>query len=207
MSESLILRTYPFREADLVVSFFTRDQGKLRGVAYRARRPKSMFGAGLERLSHATVSYVQKENRELVSLNSCDLVHSQFALASRYETTVALDYLAEISEHLLPDGEVNERHFRLLLAVLDFLRQGGNVWQAVTYFVLWSVRLAGLLPDLPVSTESRAIAQEMLTTAISQLAPREWTRETAGDLRGFLIRKIEQHVERKLLTPPILESL
>ena len=30
MSDSFILQTYPFREADLVVSFFTRDQGKLR---------------------------------------------------------------------------------------------------------------------------------------------------------------------------------
>ena len=46
MSESFILQTYPFREADLVVSFFTRDQGKLRGVARRARRPKSSFGSG-----------------------------------------------------------------------------------------------------------------------------------------------------------------
>src|ERR1035441_752596 len=84
MSESFMLQTYPFREADLVVSFFTRDQGKLRGVARRARRPKSSFGSGLERLSHATVSYYQKENRKLVSLNSCELLHSQLILASNY---------------------------------------------------------------------------------------------------------------------------
>ncbi len=66
-SESFILQTYPFREADLIVSFFTRDQGKLRGVARRARRPKSNFGSALERLSHATVSYYQKENRRVYS--------------------------------------------------------------------------------------------------------------------------------------------
>ncbi len=118
MSDSFILQTYPFREADLVVSFFTRDQGKLRGVARRARRPKSSFGSGLERLSHATVSYYQKENRELVSLNSCELTQSQFALASNYESSVALDYLAEVTEQLLPPNETNERHFRLLIAVL-----------------------------------------------------------------------------------------
>ena len=41
ISETYVLRTYPFREADLIVSFFTRDQGKLRGVARRARKPKS----------------------------------------------------------------------------------------------------------------------------------------------------------------------
>ena len=172
ISESFILRTYPFREADLVVSFFTRDQGKLRGVARRARRPKSSFGSGLERLSHASVSYYQKENSELVSLNSCELVHSQFGLASAFESSIALDYLAEISEHLLPAGEANERHFRLLAAVLEYLRQDGNVWQAATYFVFWSVRLAGFLPELRVSAESRAIADEMLMTPISRINSR-----------------------------------
>ena len=51
VSDTFVLRTYPFREADLIVSFLTRDLGKLRGVARRARRPKSPFGSGLERLS------------------------------------------------------------------------------------------------------------------------------------------------------------
>ncbi|MEO8029014.1 MAG: recombination protein O N-terminal domain-containing protein, partial [Bryobacteraceae bacterium] len=57
VSEAFVLRTYPFQEADLVVSFLTRDQGKLRGVAKRARRPKSNFGSGLERLSHIRMSF------------------------------------------------------------------------------------------------------------------------------------------------------
>lgn len=206
-SESFILRTYPFREADLVVSFFTRDQGKLRGVARRARRPKSGFGSGLERLSHASVSYYQKENRELVSLNSCELLHSQFALASCYESSLALDYLAEISEQLLPPGEANERHFRLLAAVLDYLRRGGSPFQAATYFTLWSVRLAGFLPDLRLSPDSRQIAAEILSTAIGLMPARTWTRDTAADLRRLLVRAVEQHIERRLLTPALLESV
>jgi DNA repair protein RecO (recombination protein O) len=207
MSESFILQTYPFREADLVVSFFTRDQGKLRGVARRARRPKSSFGSGLERLSHATVSYYQKENRELVSLNSCELIHSQFALAANYESSVALDYLAEVTEQLLPLNEANERHFRLLIAVLEHLRAAGNVWTTATYFGLWAVRLAGFLPDLRIGAESRAIAEEMLVTPIQQLAARSWTKETAADLRRVVNRLIEEHVERKLRTTAILEAL
>jgi DNA repair protein RecO (recombination protein O) len=207
LSESFILQTYPFREADLIVSFFTRDQGKLRGVARRARRPKSNFGSGLERLSHASVSYYQKENRELVSLNSCELLHSQFTLASNYEASVALDYLAEVTEQLLPPNETNERHFRLLIAVLDFLREGGSAWTAVTYFGLWAVRLAGFLPDLRVKPESFAIAEEMLTTPIHALAPRAWSKDTAIDLRRLMTRLIEEHAERKLRTPATLESL
>jgi DNA repair protein RecO (recombination protein O) len=207
VSESFILRTYPFRESDLIVSFFTRDQGKLRGVARRARRPKSAYGSGLERLSHANVSFYQKESRELVNLNSAELIHSQFGLASDYDASVALDFLAEVSEQLLPPAEVNERHFRLLIATLEFLRGGGPSWAAVTYFSLWAVRLAGLLPDLRLTEESREIAMEMLVTPIASLTARDWTKATAGDLRRALVRIVEEHVERKILSAPLLETL
>ena len=152
VSEAFVLRTYPLKEADLVVSFFTREQGKLRGVAKRARRPKSAFGAGLERLSHVRMAYFERETRELVNLDSCELIHSQFDLVSDYWSGVALDYFAEVSEQLLPPAEANEKYFRLLAAVLESLRQGteNGAWRAVAYFSLWAVRLSGWLPELHV---------------------------------------------------------
>ena len=110
MSEAIVLQTYPLKESDLIVSFLTRDAGKLRGVANRARKPKSAFGAGLERLSQVNMAYFQRDNRELVNLRSCDLLQSQFALASDYFSGVSLDYFAEISEQLLPAEQPNERY-------------------------------------------------------------------------------------------------
>ncbi|MCC6368898.1 MAG: DNA repair protein RecO [Bryobacterales bacterium] len=212
VSESFVLRTYPFGEADLVVSFFTRDQGKLRGVAKRARRPKSAFGAGLERLSLVRMHYFQRETRELTTLDSCELVRSPFSLLGNFETGVALDYMAEVTDELLPQGEANERHFRLLVAVLEYLQtQKGNpagVWPAVLYFGLWAVRLAGFLPAaLRVKPESLEIAREMYETRIRDLRAREWTRQTAADLRQLINRLIEEQTERRLQSAPMLENL
>ena len=245
-----MLRTYPLKEADLVVSFLARDQGKLRGVAKRARRPKSPFGAGLERLSQVRMSYFQRENRELVNLDSCDLLVSQFGLLSDYRMGVALDFFAEVTEQLLPQNEPNERFFRLLAAVLDHLHAAGaaGVWRAATYFSLWAVRLSGWLPDLHVclgcgsvlsdgdvaeraffvrgqaglicgacrqtlgagswelSMESRVTAAEMLRKPVAQIGPENWPREYGADLRRFLVYQMEQHIERKLMTPPVLEA-
>src|SRR5437762_7723820 len=110
VSEAIVLRTYPLKEADLVVSFLTRDQGKLRGVAKRAKHPKGKFGSGLERLSHVRIFYFQRETRELVNLDTCELIHSQFGLLSDYNASVALDFFAEVSEQLLPAAEPNERY-------------------------------------------------------------------------------------------------
>ena len=215
VSETYVLRTYPFRESDLIVSFFTRDQGKLRGVARRARKPKSNFGSGLERLSLVNLSYSQKETRELVNLNSCDLLQSQFDLLCDFDTGVGLDYVAEVSEHMLPPNEPNERFFRLLTAVLSYMhkRAPGGVWTAITYFSLWATRLSGFLPDLTnhvdraLSSSSRDLAGEMLRSHIDELPERAWNKDTALDLRRFLIRQMEEHVERRFHTPALLESL
>lgn len=210
-SESIILKTYPFGEADLIVSFFTRDQGKLRGAAKRARRPKSPFGAALERMCHANVSYYLRENRELGSLDSCEIIRSNFGLTSNYETGIGLDYITEITEELLPPHEPNERYFRLLVSVLDFLHAHKDdrnaLWPAVLYVQLWAVRLSGILPALPVSEESLAIAREVFSRPIQQLEARAWERATAADLRQFLHRVILEQIERRLVTLPLLESL
>jgi len=155
------------------------------------------------------MQYFQRETRELVNLDSCELIASQFTLASDYPAGVALDYMAELAEQLLPPAEPGERFFRLLLAVLDYLRvrQGEGVWQAITYCTLWSVKLSGFLPDLRVSAESRVIAEEMMRTPIAALAERKWNGETAADLRRFLIRQIEEHIERRLVTVAALETI
>ncbi len=250
VSEAIVLQTYPLRESDLIVSFFTRDAGKLRGVARRARKPKNLFGSGLERLSQVRMAYFERENRELVNLNSCDILQSQFAVLSDYAAGISLDYMAEISEQILPPHEANEKYFRLLLAVLEHIRADSlsAVWRAVTYFTLWAVKLAGMLPEMHVCLscgswlddpsaperafyrrgvpglicgdckragamrgtdelclDSRRLAAEMLRTPIGEVAP-EWTRQTASDLRHFLQQQIEAHIERRLLTVPVLEA-
>ncbi len=207
VSETFVLRTYPFREADLIVSFFTRDLGKLRGVARRARRPKSPFGSGLERLSQVRMAYFQRENAELASLTGCELIESQFGIQADYARGVALDYFTEVAEQLLPPHEPNEKFFRLLVAVLAYARTEAEIWPAVLYFSLWAVRLAGILPELRVTRETGEIAQEMIEKPLSALSSRPWSKSTASDLRRILVRTMEHHVERKFLTVPLLEAL
>ena len=207
VSETFVLRTYPFREADLIVSFLTRDLGKLRGVARRARRPKSPFGSGLERLSQVRMAYFQKENAELVSLSGCELIESQFGLQSEYAMSVVLDYFTEVTEQVLPGHEPNEKYFRLMASVLAYLRGGGNHWTGVSYFSVWTVRLLGLWPEARVSEETAEIVHEMFEKPIGALEPRVWSKATASDLRRALIRTMEQHAERRFLTVPLLEAL
>ncbi|HYL13163.1 MAG TPA: DNA repair protein RecO [Terriglobales bacterium] len=146
-SEAIILRTYPLREADLLVTFFTRLEGKVRGVARSAKKSKRRFGGALEPLTYVRAYYEDREGQELTRLDSCDVIESPLASEVSYPRAVALGHIAELLDELLPDRETNDAVFRLTLSVLAALR-GPDIWMPVTYFELWLSRLMGFLPEL-----------------------------------------------------------
>ena len=155
-SEALILRTYPFHEADLLVTVFTRSEGKIRGVAKAAKRSKRRFGGALEPLTYVVAHWEEKPKQELVRLDSCDILASPLVTEMTYPRVVALSYVAEVLDQLLPDHEPSDDIFRLALSVVRNL-QSGSVWMPLTYFDLWIVRLIGLLPDLSHCTACGAV--------------------------------------------------
>ena len=57
-SEAIVLRTWPFHEADLLVSLFTRDHGKVKGVARHAMKSRKRFGGALETATHVRAAYL-----------------------------------------------------------------------------------------------------------------------------------------------------
>ncbi|MGA9043181.1 MAG: DNA repair protein RecO [Terriglobales bacterium] len=146
-SEAIVLRTYPLREADLLVTLFTRAEGKVRGVARAAKKSKRRFGGALEPLTYVRAHYEDRERQELARLDSCEVLESPLATEVSYARAVALGHVAELLDELLPDREANDAVFRLALSVLAGLR-GSDVWMPVTYFELWMTRLMGYLPDL-----------------------------------------------------------
>jgi DNA repair protein RecO (recombination protein O) len=146
-TEAIVLRTYPMREADLLVTLFTRVEGKVRGVARSAKKSKRRFGGALEPLTYVRAFYDVRERQELVRLDACDVLESPLASEVTYARAVALGHLAELLDELLPEHESNDAIFRLTLSVLHVLT-GPEIWMPVTYFDLWLTRLVGFLPEL-----------------------------------------------------------
>jgi len=94
-----------------------------------------------------------------------------------------------------------------LKSMVDHLRAGGNLWSAIDYFTLWAVRLSGVFPELRVNDGIAELVEEMFTKPLSGFDTQEWGKSTMPGLRRTLMRAIEQHVERKLLTVPLLEAI
>jgi len=147
-SEAIVLRSFPLGEGDRLVSFLDRQFGKLRGVARGARLPKSRFGSTLELMSYIRIWYFEREGRELVRINQCDLIESFLDLQNDFQAGVYLALFSEITEAVLGEREVADPQFRLLLLASRALRTYGPSPAVLAYFSLWTVRLGGWLGSL-----------------------------------------------------------
>jgi DNA repair protein RecO (recombination protein O) len=147
-SEAIILRSFPLGEGDRLVSFFSRTHGVSRGVAGGAQRPKTRFGATLEPLSYIRIWFYERESRPLARINQTELIESFLDVQKDYAAGVALAVLSDVTEAVLGEQEVAEANFRLLLATARAIKAGANLFLALAYFSLWTVRLGGWLPRL-----------------------------------------------------------
>jgi DNA repair protein RecO (recombination protein O) len=147
-SDSIILKTYPLGEADRIVVFFSREFGKLRGVANGARRMKNRFGASLEPLAHSRLMFFERENRELVRIQSAELLDSSMSLFADYDRAVFAAQLVELTDKFLPEHETNDAVYRLVRMTLEAIASDCPLSTAACYFEVWMLRLAGMFPDL-----------------------------------------------------------
>ncbi len=239
-TEAIVLRTYRLGEADKIVSLLTRQLGRLRAVAAGSQRPKGRYGGTLEPLSYIRLWVFERENRDLLRMNSAELIESFFDMQKDYRVQVAAQYVAEVSERFLPEREVNERAFRLLLMVLRALKNSGELNRPLLYFNYWQLRLAGFLPSLehcfscgrPLSDEpgyygpgaegvlcvkcrtgnaQRTVPAKVLAMirTANQLPLDRWLAGQPAppgcrEARIFLEELVESHIERKLVTRPLL---
>lgn len=144
-SEAIVLRTFPLGEGDRLVSFLDRQTGRLRGVARGARLPKSRFGSTLEVLAYIRIWYFERETRELVRINQCELLESFMDVQRDYSSAVALALVSEITDSVLGEREAADAQFRLILLTARAIRSHGPSQAVLAYFCLWTARLGGWL--------------------------------------------------------------
>jgi DNA repair protein RecO (recombination protein O) len=153
-SEAVVLRTWPVHEADLIVSFFTRNYGKMRGVAKSALKSRKRFGGALEPMTVARAWFAERPRQELVRLDRLEIVRSPLSSPVDHLRMAVLSFFAELLDEALPEHDPQETVFRLLVSVLDETT-AEQPWMPLTYFSLWMTRLMGLLPDIAHCTVCR----------------------------------------------------
>ena len=151
-SEAVVLRTWPVHESDLLVSFFTRDYGRLKGMAKAALKSRKRFGGALEPMTLARAWFAERPRQELVRLDQLEILRSPLSTTVDQARMAVRSFYAEVIDEALPERDPQATVFRLLASVLEQTSavesEVVQPWMALTYFSLWMTRLMGLLPDI-----------------------------------------------------------
>jgi DNA repair protein RecO (recombination protein O) len=146
-SEAFILRAFHVGDQDKIVVFFAKNKGIVKGIAKGARKFGNRFGSGLEPLSHVKLQYYEKEHKDLVVLNNCDLIESNFDLQRDVDRAFILSYFSELIEEFFPSREKDDILFRLLESTLKAMKAGGDLDLLGAYFEVWILKINGFLPS------------------------------------------------------------
>lgn len=147
VGEAIVLRTWPFHEADLLVSLFTREHGKVKGIARHAMRSRKRFGGALEPATHVQARYTERPAQDLVRLDQFEILWSPLTGTPDYLHVAGMQLVVEVLEEVLPELAVDDNIFRLALTTLHAMAEAGP-WLPVMYFCVWMNRLMGWLPEL-----------------------------------------------------------
>lgn len=145
---AVVLRTVEFSETSLVVTAFTREFGKIRGLAKGARRLKGPFESALDLLALCRIVFLRKSSEALDLLTEARLLR-RFRPAGRdLASLYAAYYVAELLGELTDDYDPHPELFDLADQTLAALSAGEPVANRVLRFELGALRLLGHLPSL-----------------------------------------------------------
>lgn len=124
VSDAIIMRVREFGESDLLVTCFTEDMGRIKGVAKGGKRSKKRFANCLDLLCHVRLEYGLKGTGDLYLLNSCRLIHAFPGIRTDFQALALASYMMELADLFSPQSIVEPEVFKLLHQALLGLEKG-----------------------------------------------------------------------------------
>ena len=102
-TEAVVIKAINLREADKIITFFSRDFGKIQGVAKGVRKIKTKYSGKLELFNRVNVIFFHKtalqskgftDNHPLLRITQVDVVEVFPPLKSDFNKIVGASYIA-----------------------------------------------------------------------------------------------------------------
>lgn len=146
-AHAVILNSLDFGESDRILSFYTLEHGKIKGIAKGARRSKRRFVGNLDPLSNVKLIYFHSEKSELVRVEDCNLIEPFQNLKADIDRLSVACYLLELVSEMTREGQVLPPIYQTLVTFLRMLDAGCDDSLA-RFFEIKLLSILGYLPYL-----------------------------------------------------------
>lgn len=145
-TEGIVLKSMRLNEADKIVTIFSYDYGKIKGIARGVRKTRSQFGSSMENLTIIKVLLYKGKNINTISQS--EIISSFFPQTKdifRYGLAIQC---AEIVDKLSVEEDPNRGAYLLFKKFLLLLKDEQNPTLLVESFKWKLISLLGYEPEL-----------------------------------------------------------
>ena len=146
-----MLRGRPYGESDKIVTFLTRDFGKLSGIAKGAAKSKKRFVAALEPFTHVQLAFRSRAQSDLCFIESADIVRAARHAALDLDRYAYSTYVVELVDSMVAGREAEPHVFELveeILALIDSPTRPAPSPEWLRHFEVRLLGMSGLEPQL-----------------------------------------------------------
>lgn len=146
-SEAVVIRSIEFSESSLILELFTRDFGRISGLAKGARRLKNPYDTALDLLARISVSFIRKNSDALDLLTEAKLITRFQPARSGMSGFYAGCYLAELLQMVTEDGDTMPELYDLTVETLSHFGEGTGVEEHLYQFQWGLMEILGERPS------------------------------------------------------------
>ena len=147
-TNAIVIRSHHYGESDKIVTFFTKDFGKIKGIAKGARRSKKRFQNALDLFSHLRLIFFDREGMGLVRAENCDILHPFPKIREDLKKIFYGNYYLELVNEMAGERETNTEAFNLLLYFLMNLETMEPQEERLRMFEIRMLSLFGYRPNM-----------------------------------------------------------
>ncbi len=152
-AEALVLKSVPLGEADLLVTLFSREAGKVRAVAKGARRSTAKLVGHLEPLTVTRLAL--SRGRSLDVINQAETLDNFTPLKTNLTAVTRGLQVAELVDGFGSEASPNEPLYQLALSTLAAVGRSPDDELPLLHFQLHLLAVSGLMPELQDCVECR----------------------------------------------------
>lgn len=148
-SEAIVLRRQDLRETSLILTFYTKDFGKIKGIVRGVRGPHAQYGGGsLEVFAHDEIVFYERKKADVFTISQCDLIEFFNPVRRSLEKLSYATYIVELLDSVTSLTDKNSRPFDLLLNSLTLLSGESSPRRVARIFEIKLLSELGLMPTL-----------------------------------------------------------
>ena len=165
-AEGIVLRRQPVTESSLIVTWYTREFGKLKTMAKGARRPKGPFQGKIDLFYRDEIVFLPSRRSDLHLLHDCFLEEPHARLRESVASLAAGSYACELVEMATEREDPNPKIYELLAAMLDVLGPRNNAVLLI-WFEIQLLAAAGWAPKWESATGVNKVLRSLANASLN----------------------------------------